>query len=78
MPCLKDASAFSEISMTDDRTPFKPAKADEAAELRQLLATSIEHADRGELAPLDMDELRRKAEAIRARTTGSRSNGTEP
>ena len=34
--------------------------------LRQLLAPSIAQADRGELTPLDMDDVKRKAEAIRA------------
>ena len=34
--------------------------------LRHLLAPSIAQADRGELTPLEMDDVKRKAEAIRA------------
>jgi antitoxin ParD1/3/4 len=38
----------------------------DVAELRQMLAPAIEQADRGELTPLDMDAVKRKAEATRA------------
>ncbi len=38
----------------------------DVAELRQMLAPAIAQADRGELTPLDMGDVKRKAEAIRA------------
>jgi putative addiction module CopG family antidote len=38
----------------------------DVAELRQMLAPAIAQADRGELTPLDMNDVRRKAEATRA------------
>ena len=39
--------------------------ADDVVELRKMLAPAIEQADRGDLAPLDMGEVKRKAEALR-------------
>ena len=39
---------------------------DDVEELRRMLAPAIAQADRGELTPLDMDDVKRKAEAIRA------------
>ena len=39
---------------------------DDVDNLRRILAPAIAQADRGELTPLDMDEVKRKAEAARA------------
>jgi antitoxin ParD1/3/4 len=38
---------------------------EDVGELRRLLAPAIQQADRGELTPLDMDEVKRKAEGQR-------------
>ena len=38
----------------------------DVSQLRKILANSIAQADRGELAPLDMQDVKRKAEALRA------------
>jgi antitoxin ParD1/3/4 len=39
---------------------------EDVAELRKMLAPAIAQADRGELTPLNMDDVKRKAEAARA------------
>ena len=45
------------------------ATPEDLLELRKLLGPAVEQADRGELTPLDLDDVKRKAEA---RRTGRR------
>lgn len=57
--------ALALLRAQDTTTP------DDVAELRLLLAPALEQADRGQLTPLDMDEVKRKAEERRrARRVG--------